>query len=68
MDPNDPFGFDCSALSKLLGSLGEGYEPYAKAVLDKGLFGQLLLDYVNDVETFLLKLEKIGVTEVGDLT
>ena len=65
VDDEDLFGFDSGPLAKWISSLGVPYEPFAEAVLTKGLFGSFLVDRVDSVEKFAETLSKIGVTEVS---
>ena len=70
MDDNDPYGLNPQALANYVRTLGPKglhlYDPYAKNIEERGLFGALLLDYVHDDrQKFDAALAQVGCTTVS---
>ena len=62
---DDEFGLDSAKLAAFISTLGIPYQIYEQNILEKGLFGALLLDRVDDVEHFARALSKVGIVEVN---
>ena len=60
------FRFDPAVLANFVGACGDQYKEYPQNIISKGLFADLLFDFVdsNSEEKFKETLGKVGITTV----